>query len=108
MNDPVTTLAKQPTRDDAALALRIVHGFLNVSRPVWTNERPKVPGYYWLRDGARIDRPYVVEVLQDWSEKDVPLVVQEYRPEDIGVEYLRSTAYDDCLWAGPIEQPDER
>lgn len=108
MNDPVTALAKQPTRDDAALALRTVHGFLNASRLVWTADRPKLPGYYWLRDGARLSRPYVVEVQQDWSEPTVPLVVQEYRPEDCGVQYLRDGIYDDCLWAGPIEQPDER
>lgn len=101
------TIAKPPTREDAALGLRIIHSFLAI-RPVWTGKRPTLPGYYWLRDRDGNDRPYVVEVSQDYSEDSAPLVVQEYRPEDRGVQYLSAEIYDGCQWAGPLEMPAER
>lgn len=106
MSDPVT-IAKQPTREDAALGLHVIHAYLAASRLVWKRERPKTPGYYWFRDD-RSAYPLVVNVRQDWSEKSIPLVVQEYRPENRGVEYLASAIYDGAQWAGPLETPDEQ
>jgi len=100
-----STIAKLPTREDAALGLRMIHSFLAATRPVWTNDPPKLPGYYWLRDNISV-QPIVVQVRTDFSENPPPLVVQEGRAEDRGVEYLRD--YTECQWCGPIETPDEQ
>lgn len=107
MPETITSIPKPIAREDAVASLRIALGFLATSRPVWTAERPTRPGYYWVRDDARISRPYVVEVRLDYSEKGVPLVVQEWVPENTGVQWLLCSRYDRCLWAGPIEEPLE-
>lgn len=100
--------SKHPDRDLAAASARLILSYLAGSRLVWSAQRPMLPGYYWLRDYGRNQRPYVVEVLQDWSLKDVPLVVQEHIPESTGVQYLLDASYDRCWWSGPLPLPDDR
>lgn len=99
------TVAKPPTREDAALGLRLIHSFLAESRLVWQHVLPKRPGYYWLRDDRRVE-PIVVLVRTDYSEPTAPLVVQEWRRENTGVQYLRD--YAGAQWAGPLEHPFEQ
>lgn len=91
-------------RDAAAINAALVLSAIRESRPVWTNEPPAKPGYYWVRDSKR-DKPQVVDVRMDYSEKEPCLVVQEGNPADRGVKYL--LAFHGCQGCGPLEIPYE-
>lgn len=99
---PVNTAAD---RESAVSAVLHVLGHLRDTRPVWTQEMPSREGYYWLRGSSKSDEIEVVLVRMDYSEKEVPFVVQSGHPANHGVQYLRD--YHGCQWCGPLEFPHE-
>lgn len=66
----------------------------------WTNEKPKVPGWYWWRSKA--DAPYIVHLGMVRREIYGPLVLcSDYcedgeTPDELGGH-----------WAGPLLPPEE-
>lgn len=93
------------TRTEAIGATLSLLAHLRDSRPVWTYALPSKEGYYWTRAGKG-ERPEVVEVRVDYSERETPFVVQSGNPASVGVQYLR-----DCVghqWCGPLEMPENQ
>lgn len=98
---PVNTAAH---RESAVSATLHVLAHLRDTRPVWTHEPPTREGYYWTR-GSKGDEVEVVRVSLDYSENEVPFVVQSGHPAHNGVQYLRD--FYGCQWCGPLEFPHE-
>lgn len=103
---PIENAVANPSADrEAAVAATLgVLAYLRDVRPVWSHEPPTREGYYWVRGGKR-DEVTVVHVTLDYSEKEVPFVVQSGSAADTGAAYLRD--YHDCQWCGPLEFPHE-
>jgi hypothetical protein len=91
-------------RESAVTSALHILNYLREVRPVWTHETPSREGYYWTR-GAKGDEVEVVKVSLDYSEKEVPFVVQSGHAANVGVQYLRD--YYKCEWCGPLEMPHE-
>ncbi len=98
---PVNTSAD---RESAVTATLHILAHLRDTRPVWSYDPPTCAGYYWCR-GNKSDNIVVVRVSLDYSEKEIPFVVQAGHPENEGVQYLRD--YIECQWCGPLEMPHE-
>ena len=91
-------------RSEAVAATLTLLRHLRDTRPVWTLEMPACEGYFWMRDDKR-DHAMVVHVRVDYSEREMPFVVQIGHPANSGVQFLRS--YTGCQWCGPLEMPNE-
>ena len=60
----------------------------------WTKEKPTKPGWYWKK--------------QQYWKKDPPEISIEYVREYCGKLCIMNWPIgDDCLWAGPLEEPEE-
>jgi len=59
----------------------------------WTKERPTEPGWYWCKGGKKIN-PICILNLKIRSDGMLTCLGFEIK-------------WDDCLWAGPIPEPEE-
>lgn len=73
---------------------------------VWTREKPKKPGYYWIRLGKVAKEIALVNEMQYPSES--ALVVTRTEPFSSNNEHRRVSKYaDEWEWSGPIPEPTE-
>ena len=56
----------------------------------WTNEPPKVPGWYWFKDGLFCKKGGIMRITDVW------------------IEEIKKTSGPHDQWAGPIPEPRER
>jgi hypothetical protein len=65
----------------------------------FTTQRPRRPGYYWLKTGE------IREVVQVWPNPDAKNGLWIHHCGDGDCAPL--TTLNDTLWAGPIPEPEE-
>lgn len=69
----------------------------------WTKEKPKEPGYYWLRNGKFVEGSFFSE-----SEKTSPVEVEDNGVYFIGCEVMfYNEDIIEAEWSGPIEPPSD-
>lgn len=67
----------------------------------WTHEKPKEPGYYWLKDMSDGEIRIVEITRSTGDDMDV------WKCGDEVDYYLSHIPEDKYMWAGPLLDPDE-
>lgn len=73
-----------------------------MAKYIWTQERPKEPGWYWIRI-RHLDGKFLKSIVYIWKDNSSNLYV------DIQGVVSMDEAYKDGIlqgsfWAGPIEE----
>ena len=70
----------------------------------WTNKRPEVEGWYWVKRYPNSD-PYPVKV---WISSTSAVLFQDIDDWGSFCTYnVNDREYKDAQWSGPIKEPEE-